>query len=145
MIAITKSPIDLQEVFESVVTPETGGVNIFVGATRNHTQTRAVTMLEYEAYEPMAVKMMNEIADQARQRWEVHSVSIVHRVGKVPVGESSVVIAVSAVHRDAAFQACRFLIDELKRVVPIWKREYFADGAVEWSLQTREQHAEGLR
>jgi molybdopterin synthase catalytic subunit len=142
MIAITESPINLQEVFESVVTPETGGINLFVGTTRNHSHGRAVTVLEYEAYEPMALKMMNEIADRARQTWEVQKVSLVHRVGKVPIGESSVVIAVSAAHRDEAFKACRFLIDELKRVVPVWKREYFADGTVEWSQHSHEQLAE---
>ncbi|HXG37432.1 MAG TPA: molybdenum cofactor biosynthesis protein MoaE [Bacteroidota bacterium] len=142
MIAITQSPINLQEVVASVVMPETGGINVFVGTTRNHSHGRAVTVLEYEAYEPMALKMMNEIVEQARQTWEIQKVSMVHRVGTVPIGESSVVIAVSAAHRDEAFKACRFLIDELKRVVPIWKREYFADGTVEWSHHAHQQLAE---
>jgi molybdopterin synthase catalytic subunit len=145
MIAITASPIDLKMILESVVTPESGGMNIFVGTTRNHSHGKTVTALEYEAYESMALRKMQEIANQARTLWEVQRVSIVHRVGRVPVGESSVVIAVSAAHRDEAFRACRFLIDELKRVVPIWKREYFADGTVEWSLHAHEQLLEDQR
>jgi molybdopterin synthase catalytic subunit len=145
MIAITASPIDLKMILESVVTPESGGMNIFVGTTRNHSHGKTVTALEYEAYESMALRKMQEIANQARTSWEVQRVSIVHRVGRVPVGESSVVIAVSAAHRDEAFRACRFLIDELKRVVPIWKREYFADGTVEWSLHAHEQLLEDQR
>lgn len=145
MIAITKSPIDLREVLASVVTPATGGINVFIGTTRDHSHGREVKALEYEAYEPMALKMMNEIADHAKQTWDVQKVSIVHRIGNVPIGESSIVIAVSAAHRDEAFRACRFLIDELKRVVPIWKREYFADGTVEWSQQTHEQYTGGAR
>jgi len=145
MIAITASPIDLKMILESVVTPESGGMNIFVGTTRNHSHGKTVTALEYEAYESMALRKMQEIANQVRTSWEVQRVSIVHRVGRVPVGESSVVIAVSAAHRDEAFRACRFLIDELKRVVPIWKREYFADGTVEWSLHAHEQLLEDQR
>lgn len=139
MIEITKSAIDVQKVIESVVTPESGGIDVFLGTTRNHSKGRNVDLLEYEAYEPMALKIMNRIAEQARQTWEVQNVSLVHRVGKVPVGEASVVIAVSSAHRDEAFRACRFVIDELKRVVPIWKREYFDDGSVEWSQQSHEQ------
>ncbi len=145
MIAITASPIDLTMIVESVVTPESGGINIFVGTTRNHSRGKTVTALEYEAYESMALRKMQEIANQAQTSWEVQRVSMVHRVGRVPVGESSVVIAVSAAHRDEAFRACRFLIDELKRVVPIWKREYFADGTVEWSLHAHEQLLEDQR
>ncbi len=139
MIEITKSAIDVQNVIASVVTPESGGIDVFLGTTRNHSNEKKVVMLEYEAYEPMALKMTEYIAEQAKQRWELHKVSIVHRVGRVPVGEASVVIAVSSSHRDEAFKACRFLIDELKRVVPIWKREHFEDGTAEWSLQTHEQ------
>jgi molybdopterin synthase catalytic subunit len=143
MIKITTSPIDVRDVIVSVVTPESGGINLFLGTTRNHSSGKAVTMLEYEAYEPMALKMMNAIADDARQAWEIQNVAVVHRVGRVPVGETSVAIAVSAAHRDEAFRACRFLIDELKRVVPIWKREYFSDGTIEWSQPPHHEVAEG--
>jgi molybdopterin synthase catalytic subunit len=139
LIAITDSPIDLQRVVASVANEEAGAVNVFIGTTRNHSNGRVVTLLEYEAYEPMAVKMMRQIAGIARERWDVHGVSIVHRIGAVPVGEASVVIAVASAHRREAFEACRFLIDELKRVVPIWKREHFADGTVEWSRHSHEQ------
>lgn len=133
MVKIVDNEIDIAEALEQVVTPETGGVNIFVGTTRNHSGGRKVIGLEYEAYEPMATAMMRELEDSARSRWPLHGVSIIHRVGSVEVGEASVVIAVSAAHRKEAFEACRFLIDELKKTVPIWKREFFADGTVEWS------------
>jgi molybdopterin synthase catalytic subunit len=139
MIQLVQTAIDVQQVLESVLTPASGAVDVFVGTTRNHSNGRAVRELEYEAYEPMALKMMNQIAEQARQVGNIHAVSIVHRIGKVPIGESSVVIAVSASHRDDAFRVCRFLIDELKRIVPIWKREYFADGTTAWSLHSHEQ------
>ncbi len=141
MIEITRSVIDLGKVVESVVTPESGGINVFLGTTRNHSKEKRVRMLEYEAYEPMAVRTMEKLAEIAKERWHAHRVSIVHRVGKVPIGEASVAIAVSSAHREEAFKACKFVIDELKRVVPIWKREHFADGTVEWSQHSHEQPA----
>jgi molybdopterin synthase catalytic subunit len=139
MIRITKEPIDLQSIVQAVITPASGGINVFVGTTRNHARGRDVDLLEYEAYEPMALRMMQRIVEDARGRWPLHAVAVVHRLGRVEVGEVSVAIAVSSAHRNEAFEACRFLIDELKRVVPIWKREYFSDGSVEWSQQTHEQ------
>lgn len=126
-------------VIESVRTPESGGIDLFIGTTRNHSNGKKVAQLEYEAYEPMAIRTMEQISEQAKQTWDLHAASIVHRLGKVPVGEASVVIAVSASHREEAFKACRFLIDELKRVVPVWKREYFEDGSVWWSQYSDEQ------
>jgi molybdopterin synthase catalytic subunit len=138
MIRIVEGRIDVEELVASVRAPEAGAVDVFIGTTRNHSRGRRVRSLEYEAYEPMAVRMMERIAEEARQRWDLINVSIVHRVGKVDVGEASVVIAVSSGHRTEAFQACRFLIDRLKQIVPIWKREFFEDGSVEWSLQTHE-------
>ncbi len=139
MIRIANEPIDLQSIVRSVITPESGGINVFVGTTRNHAGGRSVDLLEYEAYEPMALKMMHAIVEEAKERWPLHAVAVVHRLGRVEVGEVSVAIAVSSAHRKEAFEATRFLIDELKRVVPIWKREYFSDGSVEWSQQTDEQ------
>ncbi len=133
MISLTSNPIDLQAAIKTVVTPESGGIDVFVGTTRNHSDARAVTLLEYEAYEPMALQMMEKIEREARAKWPIHEVAIVHRLGEVPVGDASVVIAVSGVHRNEAFEACRFLIDTLKREVPIWKREHFADGTNKWS------------
>lgn len=118
-----------------VTTPESGGIDVFVGTTRNHSGGRNVTLLEYEAYEPMAIRVMEQIVTAARDTWPLQKVVLVHRLGNVPVGEASVVVAVSSAHRKEAFAACRFLIDTLKKEVPIWKREHFADGTVEWSGQ----------
>ena len=136
---ITTNPIDVLAVVDSVKAHAAGAIDVFIGTTRDHSKGKKVVSLEYEAYVPMAMKSMTELENQARQRWNLHEINIVHRIGKVAVGEPSIVIAVSSAHRDEAFQACRFLIDQLKLVVPIWKREYFADGSVEWSLQTHEQ------
>jgi molybdopterin synthase catalytic subunit len=139
MNLITPDPIDVATVIDSVKADAAGGIDVFIGTTRDHSKGRKVVRLEYEAYVPMATKCLNEIEQEARQRWNLHGASIVHRTGMVTIGEASVVIAVSSVHRDEAFQACRYLIDRLKEVVPIWKREFFADGTVEWSQQSDEQ------
>ncbi len=139
MIQITTDPIDVSAVVNSVKADQAGGIDVFIGTTRDRSKGRSVVKLEYEAYIPMATKCLDEIAQEARRRWNLQATSIVHRVGMVAVGEASVVIAVSSAHRDEAFQACRFLIDRLKEVVPIWKREYFSDGAIEWSRQSHEQ------
>ena len=136
---ITAEPINITAVIDSVKTSGAGAIDVFVGTTRDHSKGRAVSSLEYEAYVPMALKCMNEIESETRRQWNLHEINIVHRVGKVSIGEPSVVIAVSSAHRDEAFKACRFLIDQLKLVVPIWKREFFSDGSVEWSLQSHEQ------
>ena len=136
---ITAEPINITAVIDSVKTSGAGAIDVFVGATRDHSKGRTVSGLEYEAYVPMALKCMNEIESETRRQWNLHEINIVHRVGKVSIGEPSVVIAVSSAHRDEAFKACRFLIDQLKLVVPIWKREFFSDGSVEWSLQSHEQ------
>src|SRR3990172_5594078 len=130
MIRIVHRPIDLQEVLRSVQTPEAGAIDIFIGTTRNHSAGKQVLSLEYEAYEPMALKLMEAIAREAHVRWLIHQIAIVHRVGRVEVGEASVVIAVSASHRKEAFEACQYAIDALKKDVPIWKKEVFADSEV---------------
>ncbi|MEX1138535.1 MAG: molybdenum cofactor biosynthesis protein MoaE [Bacteroidota bacterium] len=135
MVLLTSNPIDVQTVLKSVATPGSGGIDIFIGTTRDHSGGRAVTSLEYEAYEPMALREMERIERQARKKWPLEKVAIVHRLGSVPIGEASVVIAVSSAHRKQAFEACRFVIDALKKEVPIWKREHFADGTEEWSGQ----------
>ncbi len=133
MVSLTSNPIDLKSVIDGVMTSESGGVDLFVGTTRNHAGKRGVKLLEYEAYEPMAVAIMERLELEARRRWPVNRIVMVHRLGKVPVGEASVAVAVSSAHRTEAFEACRFLIDTLKREVPIWKREHFTDGTAEWS------------
>jgi len=103
---------------------------MFLGTTRNHSKGKKVVRLEYEAYSPMALRMMSEIESEIRKRWNIQKISIVHRIGAVPVMEASVAIAVSAAHRKEAFEACRYAIDELKKRVPIWKKEIFEDGEV---------------
>lgn len=112
------------------MSPQSGGIDIFIGTVRDATKGRAVIRLEFEAYEPMAIKEMQKLADYTLKQWPVQKVLIHHRTGMLQVGEVPVVIAVSAAHRDAAFEACRYLIDTLKKTVPIWKKEVFEDGEV---------------
>lgn len=128
MIEIVKEKIDVARVIGSAEDPAAGGVAVFIGTTRDHSNGRRVLALEYDAYPPMALKLMNRIAAEAKTRWGLQKVSIVHRVGKMGVGEPSVVIAVSSAHRKEAFEACRYAIDTLKKEVPIWKKEFFEDG-----------------
>lgn len=135
MVAFTPSAIALEKVLAEVVHPAAGGIDIFVGTTRNISHGKRVTILEYEAYEPMAIQMMENLEQEARKRWPLQKVVLIHRLGRIPVGEASVVVGVSSAHRKEAFEACRFLIDTLKRDAPIWKREHFEDGTAEWSGQ----------
>jgi molybdopterin synthase catalytic subunit len=130
MIQIVDKNIDVVELLASVSVPEAGGIDMFLGTTRNHSKGKKVIRLEYEAYSPMALRMMSEIESEVRKRWNIQKISIVHRIGVVPVMEASVAIAVSAAHRKGAFEACRYAIDELKKRVPIWKKEIFEDGEV---------------
>jgi molybdopterin synthase catalytic subunit len=129
-IKIDKQPLDLQACVEWVTTPESGGINVFVGTVRNETKGRKVVALEFEAYETMAVKELQKIGETAIQKWPVQKIAIHHRIGTLKVGELPVIIAVSAAHRAAAFEACRYIIDTLKITVPIWKKEIFEDGEV---------------
>jgi MoaE-MoaD fusion protein len=110
--------------------PEDGAVVVFDGIVRNHSRGRATRYLEYEAYEPMALRQMEDLAAQALARFAIRNLALVHRLGRIEIGEPSVLIAVFSAHRAAAFDACRWLIDTLKQTVPIWKKEFFADGAV---------------
>ena len=130
MIEIFSKEIDIQSVLQSVQDPTAGGIDIFIGTTRNHSEGKQVLSLEYETYQPMALKLMHRIAEEATARWGLCKISIVHRVGRLEIGEASVVIAVSSAHRKEAFEACRYAIDTLKKDVPIWKKEYFADGEI---------------
>jgi molybdopterin synthase catalytic subunit len=131
MIKIVKEKINIEEVLDSVGDPSVGGTDVFIGTTRNHSHGKAILSLEYEAYEPMASKLLDGLETEAHRRWPLKKIMIVHRVGKIEIGEASVVIAVSSIHRKEAFEACRYLIDTLKKSVPIWKKEVFADGE-EW-------------
>lgn len=136
MFAIVDHPIDTDAVIAAAADPTSGATVTFIGTTRNENEGRQVTRLEYEAYPEMALAELRKIGDVVRQRWPVTRVAIAHRIGVVPIGEASVVIAVSAAHRRAAFEACHFAIDRLKEVVPIWKKEHFTGGEVWIGSQT---------
>ena len=130
MIDIVESPIDRRKVVDSVTTPGSGAIVTFDGTVRDNARGKPVTHLYYEAYPEMALKELHKIRDQAMQRWPLNEVSIIHRVGRMEIAESSVFIAVSSPHRTDAFEACRFAIDTLKTTVPIWKKEHYEDGEV---------------
>jgi len=136
MYRVTAEPISNAAVAELVSVPEAGGIAVFVGVVRDNSGGRRVVALEYEAHAPMAEAKMKEIGEAAHRQWPgVRQVAMVHRVGRLGIGEASVVIAVSAAHRAEAFDACEFAIDTLKQTVPIWKREIFEDGSVWVGLQ----------
>ena len=127
---IVREVIRPRAIVESLKAPEDGAMVVFDGFVRNNYKGQQTLYLEYEAYEPMALAKMREIGAEIRAKFPVHRLAIVHRLGRLEIGETSVLIAVSSAHRAAAFDACRYAIDTLKRVVPIWKKEYFAGGAV---------------
>ncbi|PRY10211.1 molybdopterin synthase subunit MoaE [Pontibacter ummariensis] len=127
---VTEEPLDISSCIDWVMTPESGGIDVFIGTVRNATKGKQVLRLEFEAYQQMALSEMRKIAEQAMDKWPVHKLAIHHRTGTLQVGEVPVVIAVSAAHRAAAFEACRYTIDTLKQTVPIWKKEFFEDGEV---------------
>lgn len=122
--------IYIAEAYEYLQSPTSGGINLFIGTVRNHSTGRAVTKLVFEAYEKMALKEMEKIAHTAMQRWPLDNAIIIHAVGEKLPGEAVVITGASSAHRQASFEACAFLIDELKKTVPIWKHEHFKDGAV---------------
>jgi molybdopterin synthase catalytic subunit len=130
--SIVREVIDMQRVVSRLRRGEDGASLVFEGVVRNQTRARKTLYLDYEAYEAMALEQMESLAGQALQQFQIRDVAIVHRLGRLEIGETSVLIAVASAHRAAAFDACRWLIDTLKRTVPIWKKEYFEDGAV-WS------------
>jgi len=122
--------IDLNEAYAYLNSPDAGAVNLFVGTVRNQTKGKEVVHLDFEAYDAMALKQMEQVANQAMQKWPLVKVAVIHAVGAKEPGTPVVVVGVSSAHRDASFEACRFLIDELKKTVPIWKKEYFEDNSV---------------
>lgn len=128
---LTRSPIQLGSLIDEVAAPDRGGIATFLGTVRDHHGGRAVRALSYSAYEPMAEAVSGEIEAEATTRWPVR-VALKHRLGDLTIGDVAVAVAVSGGHRDEAFAACRYVIEELKRRVPIWKRELFADGTEEW-------------
>ena len=128
---ITREPIDKLGLERRLLTGAAGAMVTFDGVVREQTKGRRVVSLEYEAYAPMAVKEMRRLSAEVRERWpEVERIGIIHRFGELTVTESSVVIVVTSAHRKVAFEACQYAIDRLKKIVPIWKKEYFEDGAV---------------
>lgn len=136
---ITRDPIPTHELTQQLKAPADGAVVVFEGIIRDHSHQQKTLYLEYEAYEPMAIRKMEEIGSQARQKFAIDRVGMIHRLGRLEIGETSVAIIVTSAHRRAAFEACQYAIDRLKQIVPIWKKEYFADGAVwaEGEGQTR--------
>jgi molybdopterin synthase catalytic subunit len=128
--SIVRNPIDSQQVLNGIKRGEDGAALVFEGVVRNQSRGRKTRYLEYEAYEEMALQQMESLAAQALTQFQIRDVAIVHRLGHLEIGETSVLIAVASAHRAAGFDACRWLIDSLKRTVPIWKKEYFEDGAV---------------
>lgn len=128
---LTESPLDLGELLATVQSPERGGVACFLGTVRNHHGGREVLRLEYSAYGPMVEAECGRIVAEAEARWQV-AVALRHRIGRLEIGDAAVAVAAASAHRDEAFVACRHVIEELKRRVPIWKREMYADGSIEW-------------
>ncbi len=129
-IEITDAPIATAAVMDEIKAGADGAVCVFDGIVRNNTRGRQTLYLVYEAYREMALAKMKGLAEEAGSRFGVREVALVHRLGRLEIGETSVLIAVASAHRGAAFEACRWLIDTLKKTVPIWKKEYFVDGAV---------------
>src|SRR5207249_3417235 len=129
-IRIIRSPIQIERLVSQLQQPEDGAVVVFDGIVRNHTRGRRTLYLEYEGYEPMALKKMREIEVSVRRKWPVNRIGIVHRLGRLEIGQASVVIVVTSAHRKVAFEACQYAIDTLKKTVPIWKKEFFTDGEV---------------
>jgi molybdopterin synthase catalytic subunit len=131
MIQISTQPIDIQACIDAAQSERAGAIDVFIGTVRNHNNAKEVVRLEFETYDVMAVKKMEELAQQARERWEIEKIVMVHRKGVLQIGDVAVVIAVSTPHRVASFEACQWLIDTLKQVVPIWKKEIYENGE-EW-------------
>ena len=138
MFRVITQPIDLQELVRFVTDAEAGAIATFIGTTRNNNDGRTVIALDYDGYAEMAEKELARIGEDAKKRWQICRMAIVHRLGPVQITEASVMIAVSSGHREAAFAACRFAIEEIKRTVPIWKKEVFEGGEVWIGTQTGE-------
>jgi molybdopterin synthase catalytic subunit len=132
LVSVGPAPLDLQGLLAAVTHQETGegAVTTFVGLVRDHNQGRVVSYLEYEAYEPLAVRALQRILDEARQAWPGTRLGVHHRIGRLEIGDASVIIAAASAHRADAFSACRYAIERVKQIVPIWKHEHFEGGDV---------------
>ena len=135
MFRVTTEPLSIQQVNDLVKRPTDGAVVTFDGIVRNNVDSRPVRYLEYEAYAAMAEKKLAEIGAEVQQKFAVGEIAMMHRIGRLEIGESSIVIAVAAPHRHAAFEACAYAMDRVKAEVPVWKKEFFADGADHWANQ----------
>ncbi|XP_077494864.1 molybdopterin synthase catalytic subunit-like [Amblyomma americanum] len=131
-VELLDTKLDVEAVLAQVGSPDCGAISVFLGTTRNHFEGKAVRMLSYEAYAPMAKREMLGICEGVRERWTVKNIAVVHRLGDVPLCEASVLIAVSSEHRQEGLDAVKYAIDELKRRVPIWKKEHYDGGDQEW-------------
>lgn len=129
---ITEAPLDPAPLVAFVQTPSDGAVVTFAGVARNHFGGRATAYLSYEAYAEMAGPVLQQIAEEARARWPIGRVAVHHRVGRLEIGETAVLVVVAAPHRQEAFQAAAYIMDRIKEIAPIWKREHWADGEAEW-------------
>ena len=130
MIKITKEPLSLSAIYQAVEDNSAGGAALFVGRVRDMADGRQVKRMTYEAFESMALQEMKKLAEAAEKKWPIKKMALVHRIGMLELGEPSVIVAVACEHRKEAFEACRFLIDALKKTVPIWKKEFGPDGSV---------------
>lgn len=135
MFQVTTEPLSVQRLNDLVKRPTDGAVVTFDGIVRNNFEGRPVQHLEYEAYAAMAEKKLAEIGAEVRQKFAVGNIAMLHRIGRLEIGESSIVIAVAAPHRHAAFEACAYAMDRVKEAVPVWKKEFFADGDTHWVNQ----------
>ena len=131
LIAITGEPLDRNALVAAVSHPSVGGIAVFEGVVRNHARGKEVRYLEYDVYPEMAIKQIRTIIDEARRRWGAERVAVAHRIGRLEIGEASVIVVVATPHRAEAFEACRYIIDALKTTVPIWKKEVATNGE-EW-------------
>jgi MoaE-MoaD fusion protein len=129
-VVITREPIDAQKIARQMLRGEDGAICIFEGVVRNNSKGKRTLHLVYEAYETMALKKLEEIGIFVRQAWDIDRIALIHRLGRLEIGETSVAVIVTSAHRRAAFDACHYAIDKLKKVVPIWKKEFFEDGEV---------------
>lgn len=129
MMTLTRERLDVRDLLAEVEGPERGGTCVFLGTVRNDD---GVTAIDYSAYEPMASEEIGRILGEARARWSDARVALQHRLGEIPAGEASIAIAAAAPHRDEAFAACRFVIEEVKKRLPVWKKELHTDGSAAW-------------
>jgi len=144
LCVVTEDALHLQSICDAVADPGAGSISTFIGVTRNNFNGKEVLKLEYEVYKPMAESELKKICQQVREKWKVMHIAMYHKTGLVPIGEASVIIAISSEHRTESLEAVHWAIDELKATVPVWKKEYYADGSV-WkgNAECRHGHRSG--